>query len=173
VSTIFTIGHSTHAIDRFVEMLCAHEIELLIDVRTLPRSRRNPQFNRESLAISLTAAGVAYKHMPELGGLREPRADSINTAWQNAAFRGYADHMQTTEFAAALHQLIEAASSRRTVIMCAEAVPWECHRSLISDALAARGVAVEHIFSSTKCEPHRCTPFAQIDGLPVTYPGLA
>ena len=173
MTPILTIGHSTHAIDRFVEMLCAHEIEHLIDVRSLPRSRRNPQFNRESLAISLTGAGVAYTHMPKLGGLREPRADSINTAWQNAAFRGYADHMQTTEFVAALNQLIEAASSRRTAIMCAEAVPWRCHRSLISDVLTARGVAVEHIFSSTKREPHRYTPFVRIEGGSVSYPGLA
>jgi hypothetical protein len=123
VTPIFTVGHSTHALDRFVEMLHAHKIEHLIDVRTLPRSRRNPQFNRESLAISLTGAGVAYTHMPELGGLREPRADSINTAWQNAAFRGYADHMQTTEFVAALDQLIEAASPA-ALPSCA---PKPCH----------------------------------------------
>jgi uncharacterized protein (DUF488 family) len=172
VITIFTVGHSTHPIEKLAEMLRAHAIEHLVDVRSIPRSRRNPQFNRETLAASLLQAGIGYTHAPALGGLRKPRLDSINTAWRNASFRGYADHMQTTEFATALDQLIEAASSRRTAIMCAEAVPWRCHRSLISDALAARSVAVEHIFTSAKREPHRYTPFARIEGVSVTYPGL-
>jgi len=173
VTTIFTIGHSTHPIDKLVEMLRAHAVEYLVDVRSLPQSRRNPQFNREPLALSLLQAGIGYMNTPALGGLREPRPDSINTAWRNAAFRGYADHMQTNEFAAALDQLIDVASGHPTAIMCAEAVPWRCHRSLISDVLTARGVAVEHIFSSTKREPHRYTPFARIEGGSVSYPGLA
>jgi len=173
VITIFTVGHSTHPLERFVEMLCAYEIEHLIDVRTLPRSRRNPQFNRESLAISLPGAGVAYTHTPQLGGLREPQHDSINTAWRNAAFRGYADHMQTPGFGTAIDQLIAVAMRRRTVIMCAEALPSDCHRSLISDALTAREVVVEHILGATKREPHRYTPFARIEGIRITYPGLA
>lgn len=169
--TIFTIGHSTHPIDRFIEMLRAHEIEHLIDVRALPRSRRNPHFNRDALAGSLSQSGIAYTHMPEIGGLREPRPDSINTAWINAAFRGYADHMQTQEFCKAIDQLT-AAAMQRTTIMCAEALPSDCHRSLISDALTARGVVVEHILVGAKREPHRYTPFARIDGASVSYPGL-
>jgi uncharacterized protein (DUF488 family) len=173
VITIFTVGHSTHPIDRFVEMLRAHEIELLIDVRTLPRSRRNPHFNRDALAASLSQIGIAYTHMPELGGLRVPRPDSINTAWKNAAFRGYADHMQTPGFSNAIDQLTAAAMQRRSTIMCAEALPSACHRSLISDALMARGVAVEHILGTTKREQHRYTPFARIEGGNVSYPGLA
>ena len=173
VITVFTVGHSTHPIDRFIEMLRAHEIGHLIDVRTLPRSRRNPHFNRDALAASLSRSGIAYTHMPELGGLREPRPDSVNTALKNAAFRGYADHMQTPGFSAALDRLAAVAIQRRTTVMCAEAVPSECHRSLISDALTARGVAVEHILGATKREPHRYTPFGRIEGGCVTYPGLA
>jgi len=173
VITIFTIGHSIHPIEEFLEMLRAHAVEHLVDVRTIPKSRRNPQFTREPLAASLTQAGIAYSHMPVLGGLRKPRTDSINTAWQNASFRGYADHMQTLEFSAALGQIIAAAAQRRTTIMCAEAVPWKCHRSLISDALTARGVTVEHILSASTRKPHQYTSFVRIDGDHVTYPGLA
>jgi uncharacterized protein (DUF488 family) len=141
-------------------------------IRTIPKSRRNPQFHTESLASSLAQAGVQYRHMPGLGGLRHPRKDSINTAWQNASFRGFADYMQTPQFAASLAELIDASRDRRTAIMCAEAVPWRCHRSLIADALKARGVEVEHIMSKTSRKPHTYTSFARIEDGNVTYPGL-
>jgi len=155
---IFTIGHSTHPIEEFLEMLAAHGVEQLIDVRTVPKSRRNPQFHRENLAVALEHAHVGYQHMPGLGGLRHPRKDSVNTVWKNASFRGYADYMETPAFEESLRLLMEAADGRRTVIMCAEAVPWRCHRSLIADALAAHGIAVEHIMSKTSRKQH--TPFA-------------
>jgi uncharacterized protein (DUF488 family) len=156
---ILTIGHSTHPIEEFLEMLAAHGVEQLIDVRTVPKSRRNPQFHRENLAVALEHAHVGYQHMPGLGGLRHPRKDSVNTVWKNASFRGYADYMETPAFDESLRLLMEAADGRRTVIMCAEAVPWRCHRSLIADALAAHGIAVEHIMSKTSRKQH--TPFAQ------------
>jgi len=155
---IFTIGHSTHPIEEFLEMLAAHGVEQLIDVRTVPKSRRNPQFHRENLAVALEHAHVGYQHMPGLGGLRHPRKDSVNTVWKNASFRGYADYMETPAFEESLRLLMDAADGRRTVIMCAEAVPWRCHRSLIADALAAHGIAVEHIMSKTSRKQH--TPFA-------------
>lgn len=153
-------------------MLAAHGIEQVVDVRTIPKSRRNPQFARESLARSLAERGIGYVHVPELGGLRHPRKDSINSAWRNASFRGYADYMQTSQFSEAIERLIELAENRRTAIMCAEAVPWRCHRSLIGDALLARGVEVEDILSKSSSKPHRYTPFAKIEGETVTYPGL-
>ena len=169
---ILTIGHSTHPIEEFVALLNAHDVRQLIDVRTIPKSRRNPQFNRDELAAALKRSKILYKHVPELGGLRHPRKDSINTAWQNASFRGYADYMQTQQFDESLRELMQEAATRRTAIMCAEAVPWRCHRSLIADALAARGVEVEHIMSPTTRKPHSFTPFARIEGQTVTYPGL-
>jgi len=169
---ILTIGHSTHPIEEFVALLNAHDVRQLIDVRTIPKSRRNPQFNRDELAAALKRSKILYKHVPELGGLRHPRKDSINTAWQNASFRGYADYMQTQQFDQSLRELMQEAATRRTAIMCAEAVPWRCHRSLIADALAARGVEVEHIMSPTTRKPHSFTPFARIEGQTVTYPGL-
>jgi len=147
---IFTIGHSTHPIEEFVHLLQAHGVEQLIDIRTVPRSRTNPQFNRETLPNSLKAAGIGYLHMPALGGLRHPRADSPNTAWRNASFRGYADYMQTAEFAAAIDRLVELGSQTQVAIMCAEAVPWRCHRSLIADALVARGMEVREMTSVTR-----------------------
>lgn len=128
---IFTVGHSTRAIEEFVELLRANGVELLIDIRTVPRSRRNPQFNREALPEPLARAEIGYLHMPELGGLRHPRPDSRNGAWRNDSFRGYADYMQTPEFAAAIEKLIELGSGKQAAIMCAEAVPWRCHRSLV------------------------------------------
>ncbi len=140
--TVSTVGHSTHPIDEFIGILQAHGIRRLVDVRTIPRSRRNPQFNRENLPGSLQSAGIEYHHMPGLGGLRHPRKDSMNTGWRNASFRGYADYMQTPEFGENLDRLIDLASDTATAIMCAEAVPWRCHRSLISDALAARDIPV-------------------------------
>ena len=169
---VWTIGHSTRTTETLVELLLAHGIETLVDVRSFPRSRRNPQFDRERLPAALEAAGIAYRHEPGLGGRRRPRADSINTGWRNPGFRGYADHMQTADFAAHLDRLIEGAQRGRSTLMCAEAVPWRCHRSLIADALAARGVAVRHILGIERAEPHRLTPFARIDGTSVTYPGL-
>ena len=151
-------------------MLRAHRVRRLVDVRTMPRSRRNPQFNSDSLGESLPAAGIGYTHSKELGGLRHPHKDSINTGWENDSFRGYADYMQTSAFDAALAQLIEIANGERTVIMCAESVPWRCHRSLIADALTARGIPVEHIMSATRRTPHSLTPFAKIEDERVTYP---
>ncbi len=169
---IFTIGHSTRSIEAFVQLLQAHGVQQLIDIRSVPRSRTNPQFNRDVLPESLQHAGIAYLHMPALGGLRHARPDSPNTAWQNASFRGYADYMQTPEFAAAIDQLIELGEPKQTAIMCAEAVPWRCHRSLVGDALAARGIPVEDIMSATRRQPHKLTPFARVEGTRVWYPGL-
>ena len=168
---ILTIGHSTHPIEEFLALLRAHGIEQLIDIRTIPKSRRNPHFNREELAAALKAAHIRCQHIPGLGGLRHPRKDSTNTAWKNASFRGYADYMQTPQFDESLRTLIETASQHRTTIMCAEAVPWRCHRSLVADALTARGIPVEHIMSETASKPHAYTPFARIEGETVTYPG--
>ena len=169
---IFTIGHSTRPLDEFVELLQANGVEQLVDIRSVPRSRMNPQFNRETLPDSLERVGTDYLHMPALGGLRHPRPDSRNSAWQNASFRGYADYMQTAEFAAAIEKLIELGRSRQVAIMCAEAVPWRCHRSLVGDALTARGIAVEDIVGAGRRHPHKLTPFAKIDGERVWYPGL-
>jgi|SRR5579871_1468174 len=169
---ILTIGHSTHPIDEFVATLKAHDVKQLVDVRTIPKSRKNPQFNSDALDAELARHKIAYVHMPGLGGLRHPKKDSINSAWKNASFRGYADYMQTPQFEEALRQLIRISEARQTVIMCAESVPWRCHRSLVADALTARGIEVEHIMSATKRNPHSVTPFAKVDGERVTYPGL-
>ena len=169
---IFTIGHSTRPKEEFIGLLQAHGVEQLIDIRTVPRSRRNPQFNREALPEPLAAAGIDYLHMPSLGGLRHARPDSPNTAWQNASFRGYADYMQTPEFAAGIEELIQLGSDKQTAIMCAEAVPWRCHRSLVGDALMARGIPVEDIMSATRRQAHKLTPFARVEGTRVWYPGL-
>jgi uncharacterized protein (DUF488 family) len=154
----------------FIGMLSANGVRQLVDVRTIPRSRHNPQFNLEALRDSLTTAGIAYHHMPGLGGLRRPRRDSINTGWRNTSFRGYADYMQTPEFQANLEKLITLTGAAPTAIMCAEAVPWRCHRSLIADALVARGIAVEEIMSATKIQPHALTSFAKVESHRVTYP---
>ncbi len=170
---IFTIGHSTRAIEEFLELLRTNAVERLTDIRTVPRSRRNPQFNCDALPDSLARAGIRYLHMPELGGLRHPRADSPNGAWRNDSFRGYADYMQTPEFAAAMEKLIGLGREQQAAIMCAEAVPWRCHRSLVADALTARGVAVEDIIGSGRRQPHKMTPFARVEDARVWYPGLA
>lgn len=167
---IFTIGHSTHPLHDFVAMLRGHGIRRLVDVRTIPRSRHNPQFNRDELSRALHNRRLHYTHMKSLGGLRRARPDSPNTGWRNDSFRGYADYMQTPEFDKALDRLIEIAAAEPTAIMCAEAVPWRCHRSLIADALAARGIAVRHIHSATKAAPHKLTPFAKVSGGRVVYP---
>ncbi|HZT33556.1 MAG TPA: DUF488 domain-containing protein [Bryobacteraceae bacterium] len=167
---ILTVGHSTRPIEEFIALLRAHGVRTLVDIRTVPRSRHNPQFNRDTLPESLKPAGIAYRHLPSLGGLRHPRADSPNTAWRSAGFRGFADYMRTREFAAALEGLIHLSERNQIAIMCAEAVPWRCHRSLVSDALAARGVPVGHILSPARREPHALTSFAQVEGTTVTYP---
>ena len=170
--TVFTIGHSTRAIDAFIELLRAHGVQRLIDVRTIPQSRHNPQFGSERLAASLEQAGIQYTHMPGLGGLRRPRKDSVNLGWRNASFRGYADYMQTPEFDENLKRSIELATHERVVLMCAESVPWRCHRSLIADALLARGIDVREITSATNARPHSLTAWARVDGTKVSYPAL-
>lgn len=151
-------------------MLNAHGVTRLIDIRTVPKSRKNPQYNQDGLARDLQDAGIGYEHMKTLGGLRRPRKDSRNTGWRNESFRGYADYMETAEFASALDALIRAAAHDRVAIMCAEAVPWRCHRSLVADSLTARGYPVEHIMSATKSNPHSMTSFAKVQGTSVTYP---
>ena len=168
--TVWTIGHSTRPIDAFIDLLRAHRISLLIDVRTVPRSRYNPQFNRDTLAQSLRDAALQYCHLPELGGLRKPKKDSINDGWRNASFRGYADYMQTEEFQRALEELVSYSRNKSTVIMCAEAVPWRCHRSLIADALVSRGWDIRHIMSPEKATPHVFTSFAHVEKGTLTYP---
>jgi uncharacterized protein (DUF488 family) len=170
-AAVFTIGHSTRELATLIGMLHAHGIEKLIDVRTVPRSRTNPQFNRDTLPAALRAAGIGYTHMAGLGGLRHARPDSINTGWHNASFRGYADYMQTPEFAQNMEQLAADTNRQRIALMCAEAVPWRCHRSLIADALTARGIPVCHIMSEKHANPHRLTPFARTEGTAVIYPG--
>jgi uncharacterized protein (DUF488 family) len=168
--TVFTVGHSTLPIERFLALLAAYGIEQLADVRTVPRSRRNPQFNADALRESLATAGIVYVPLRELGGLRKPRADSPNAGWRNESFRGYADYMQTVEFGKGLERLLELAAQRRLAVMCAEAVPWRCHRSLVADALAVRGIGVVEILSETSYRDHALTPFARVSGTTVTYP---
>jgi uncharacterized protein (DUF488 family) len=168
--TLWTVGHSNRPLDELIGMLRANGVELLVDIRSVPKSRYNPQFNRESLPGPLAQGGIRYAHMPGLGGLRHPRKDSINAGWRNASFRGYADYMQTPEFAASLDELLRLAAVERVAVMCAEAVPWRCHRSLVADAVSARGVAVRHILSATRSEPHQVTSFARIVGNLVSYP---
>jgi uncharacterized protein (DUF488 family) len=167
---VLTIGHSTRPQRDFIALLKAHEVERLVDVRTIPRSRHNPQFNREQLSPALHSARIHYRWMGGLGGLRRPRPDSTNLAWRNASFRGYADYMQTPEFRDNLDALIELATRERVAIMCAEAVPWRCHRSLIADALLARGIAAAEIASLHRIAPHTMTPWARVTGSTVTYP---
>jgi uncharacterized protein (DUF488 family) len=168
--TVFTLGHSTLPIADFLALLQTYAIEQLADVRTVPRSRHNPQFNADALAHSLAAAQITYAPMPDLGGLRHPRRDSPNGGWRNKSFRGYADYMQTDEFRQGIEKLLQMARARRTAIMCAEAVPWRCHRSLVADALEVRDVAVIEILSQTKYRMHTLTPFAQVQGVSIIYP---
>ncbi|MDG6004627.1 MAG: DUF488 domain-containing protein [Candidatus Brocadia sp.] len=167
---VLTIGHSTHTLEVFIKLLHAHDVKRLIDIRTIPRSRRNPQFNRETLPNSLKAAGITYTHISGLGGLRRPRPDSPNTGWRNASFRGFADYMQTPEFKKNLETLIELAKHEQVALMCAEVLPWRCHRSLIADALLARKITVEHIMSEKQRRLHRLTPWAAVNGTCITYP---
>jgi uncharacterized protein (DUF488 family) len=168
---VLTVGHSTRALKEFVALLLAHGVKQLIDVRTIPRSRHNPQFNLNRLPHALQQAGIRYRHMAGLGGLRHAHRDSINAGWRNASFRGFADYMQTPEFEEALDQLIHLAQKRQTAIMCAEAVPWRCHRSLIGDALLVRGLRVEEIASRTRTRPQTLTALARVRGKQLTYPG--
>ena len=169
---VFTVGHSTRPIDEFIALLKAHGVGRVVDVRTVPRSRHNPQFGQDALSKTLADHGIAYTHVPDLGGLRRARPDSPNMGWRNASFRGYADHMQTAAFADALDELIGLARRSQVAVMCAEAVPWRCHRSLIADALIARGIPTEELSSATRRAPHRLTPFARVEGSRVTYPGV-
>ena len=167
---VFTVGHSTRPLVDFIGLLAAHSVKLLVDVRTVPRSRHNPQFNTDTLSAALDLTGIGYSHAAGLGGLRRTHAGSPNSGWRNASFRGYADHMQTAEFATSLAWLIERASRERVAIMCAEAVPWRCHRSLIADALVVHGVRAEELVSPSRVTDHKLTAFAQVDGLSITYP---
>jgi uncharacterized protein (DUF488 family) len=170
ISRIWTIGHSTREIDSLISLLEENGIKLLVDVRSLPGSKRYPQFNKETLAESVSAHGIRYKHFPELGGRRKPKPDSRNTAWRNASFRGYADYMETEEFHKGVERLLALAyETGRAAIMCAEAVWWRCHRSLISDYLKARGVEVMHILNTNKTEPHPFTSAARIVNGELSY----
>ena len=168
---VLAVGHSTRPAEELVALLQAAGVATLADVRTIPRSRANPQFEQEALSRTLARAGIRYVHLPRLGGLRHARKGSAeNAGWRNASFRGYADHMQTPEFEEGLCELRTLAHDGPVAVMCAEAVPWRCHRSLLADALLARGVVVEHIVGRGRTRPHRLTPFARIDGRRVTYP---
>lgn len=167
---IFTVGHSTRPIEEFTRLLRSNGIQRLIDIRTIPKSRHNPQFNDDALAASLRRAGIDYVHLKELGGLRRARTDSLNMGWRNASFRGYADYMQTDEFARALDRAIKLAAEKTSALMCAEAVPWRCHRSLVADALAVRKIEVLEIVGDAAPRPHKLTPFARVRGTDLTYP---
>lgn len=167
---LWTIGHSTRPINEFIALLKTHDIHRLVDVRTVPRSRHNPQFNTESLASSLASTGISYQHSARLGGLREAQRDSVNTGWRNDSFRGYADYMRSDEFWSALDTLMAHSQELRTAIMCAEAIPWRCHRSLIADALLTRGWTVRHIVSETKADQHQLTSFSKVENGRLRYP---
>ncbi len=167
---VFTIGHSTKTLQELINTLVTLKIKKIVDIRTIPRSRHNPQFNKETLPAALEAVGIGYVHMQGLGGLRHTETDSPNKGWRNASFRGFADYMQTIEFEENLGILTKLAIEERVVIMCAETLPWRCHRSLISDALFIRGFEVEHIMSREKSQRHKLTPWIKIEGTKITYP---
>ena len=169
--TVYTIGHSTRPIEEFIDLLQRNGVKTLVDIRTIPKSRHNPQYWHDALAKSLGDVDIAYQRLPGLGGRRKTSPDSINTAWRNMSFRGYADHMQTGEFEEALGALISIAGDSPTAIMCSEAVPWRCHRSLVGDALLVRGIDVVDIMSATSNRPEQITPWAHVDGTTITYPG--
>ena len=170
LAVVFTIGHSTRTLEEFVQLLEMYGITLLVDVRTVPRSRHNPQFNKEPLPTSLKHYGIRYINMPEIGGLRHPKRDSINLAWENSGFRGYADYMQTQEFTDSLLKIVALARENRLALMCAEALPWRCHRSLVSDALLVRHVKVEHIIGKDSIINHKLNEMAHVEGTKITYP---
>jgi uncharacterized protein (DUF488 family) len=167
---VFTVGHSSRTLEAYLDLLRAHQVDRIVDVRSIPRSRRNPQFNREALAAKLRAAGIGYVYLCKLGGLRHPKRDSPNLGWHNASFRGFADYMGTEEFKAGLKRLQRLAAEKQCALMCAEAVPWRCHRSLIADALLVRGIPVEHIMSRKRRQKHTRTPFACVRRGRITYP---
>ncbi|MCL5067304.1 MAG: DUF488 domain-containing protein [Thaumarchaeota archaeon] len=167
---IYTVGHSTRTLDEFLAILEEHKIGILADIRTVPRSRTNPQFNKDTLSVFLEGRGIAYVHLKSLGGLRHPRNDSQNLAWTNTSFRGYADHMQTEEFENGINDLLRLARKDRVAIMCAEALPWRCHRRLVADSLAARGMEVFDILSVKGKQIHELTKWAKVDGTRITYP---
>ncbi len=171
IQVIFSIGHSTRTLQEFISLLKENGVTLVADIRTIPRSRHNPQFNEDSLPVTLKEAGIGYTHMKGLGGLRHPLKDSVNTAWRNDSFRGFADYMQTPEFIENLSFLIELAKRDTICLLCAEAVPWRCHRSLIADALFVRGITVRHVPGKGPLKPHVLTPWAKVDGINITYPG--
>lgn len=166
----FTIGYSTRTIEEFAEILKEYGIEQVVDVRTIPKSRYNPKFDENNLPKALRSVGIKYLHLEKLGGLRHVKKDSKNLGWKNSSFRGFADYMQTDEFEEGLRELIKIAGKNKTVIMCAEAVPWRCHRSLIGDALLVRGIKVTDIFSKGSSKEHEVTPFAKINGKNISYP---
>lgn len=172
VQPILTIGHATRPLEEFIALLQAHSISRVADVRTVPRSRHNPQFNRDTLPQALSAAGIGYRHIARLGGLRRGMQDSPNTGWRNASFRGFADYMQTAEFADGLDELLNLAREGAVAVMCAEAVPWRCHRSLIADALLVRGIPVEEMIGAGQTQAHKLTPFARVEGTKITYPAV-
>jgi uncharacterized protein (DUF488 family) len=165
-----TVGHSTRSLAEFIALLTGHSVSRLVDVRTVPRSRHNPQFNRDTLPAGLEVVGIGYAHVAGLGGFRPTHPGSLNMGWRNASFRGFADYMQTPEFSENLARIIERATYERMALMCAEAVPWRCHRSLIADALVVHGVRAEEIISANRLQIHTLTPFARVDGTVITYP---
>lgn len=171
MTRVVTVGHSTRSVDELVQILRSYDVTVLADVRTVPRSRHNPQFNTDVLPDQLAPHGIQYVHLPGLGGLRKPRPDSPNAGWRNATFRGFADYMQTDDFERALDEFVALASASPVAIMCAEALPWRCHRSMVADALTVRGVEVDHATAPDRAEPHRLTAFARVEGTSITYPG--
>ncbi|MGW5437664.1 DUF488 domain-containing protein [Nocardia asteroides] len=168
--TVYTIGHSTRTANEFVDLLQTYGVTQLADIRTVPRSRHNPQFGREQLPATLDAAGIHYVYLAALGGLRHGNRTDLNTGWRNASFRAYADYMQTPEFTAGIDELVDLARTAPTAVMCAEAVPWRCHRSLVGDALLIRGIRVRDIMSPTRAPDHQLTNFAHVEGTAITYP---
>ena len=169
---IYTIGHSTRTIEDFIALMKVYKIKIVVDVRTIAGSAYNPQYNQENLDKSLQSNKISYMRLEKLGGLRHTTKESINTGWKNLSFRGYADFMQTQDFREGIQTLITIAKEKQTVIMCAEAVPWRCHRSLIGDALLVRKISVKDIISDKSCKPHKLTPFAQVVGDTITYPKI-
>jgi uncharacterized protein (DUF488 family) len=167
---LYTLGHSTRPAEEFIRILRSFELEFVVDIRTVPRSRKNPQYDAAEFQRWLAAAGFRYEHWPELGGLRKPRKDSMNLGWRNESFRGYADYMQSEQFKAAADRLANRTSECRMVIVCAEAVPWRCHRSLVADAVLMRGAPVFDIMGVGSAKPHVMTPFAVVDGCGISYP---
>lgn len=168
--TIWTVGHSTRALQAFLDVLNQFGVRLLIDVRRFPASRRYPHFNEPALRASLQSAEIDYRHMPDLGGRRPARKDSLNVGWRNRGFRGYADYMQSDAFQTAVEHLLQYGQGQRTAVMCAEAVPWRCHRSLIADAVVIRGWQVSHILSEHRVDTHKLTSFAAHANGRLLYP---